>query len=250
MRAEETHEHGNIHDGSNHRRTAPDEPARAAADAAARPALSGRLHRPLERRLREAADARRPRLERSGVRARRVAVLHRLSDLRDSEQRDAAQVRRTALDRADHADVGHRHDPARVHEERDDVLCAALPARRIGGGAVSRRHLLPDAVVSSPPARAHARLLHAGEQHRQHGGRADLRLSARQGRPLRPARLAARVHRDRRAFRAADGGRAVVAAGVAAEGEVPLRSPRRSGWPIRSKPSAHRPASRKAAART
>ena len=48
-------------------------------------------------------------------------------------------------------------------------------------GLYPGRDLLPDAVVSAAASRAHARLFHARQQHRQHGRRADLRLSARQG---------------------------------------------------------------------
>src|SRR5471030_438325 len=211
--------HGEYCSASDRRNTT-DQPAGIQADAAAWPALSDRVYRPFEYQLRQAADAGQSRFERSGVWAWRVLVFHRLSDLRSAEQRAAAQVRRAALDRTHHADVGHCHGTARIHEKRHDVLRAALPARCFGSRALSRRDLLPDLVVSIAASGADAGVFHGGQQPGQHGGRAYLRLAAGQGWTLWSARLAARVHRHGHTVHSADRCRAVVFASVSAQSEI------------------------------
>ena len=78
---------------------------------------------------------------------------------------------------------GARDPGARIHPERDDVLRAAVPARRTGSRFLSRRAVCTDPVGSlgiSRPARGH---VHGMERDRQHGGRRHRRVAVGCGWP-------------------------------------------------------------------
>ena len=64
------------------------------------------------------------------LRLGRRHLLYRLFHLRGAEQSGAGEIRRQPMDRPHHGDLGHHFGADGDRERRDELLCAALPARR------------------------------------------------------------------------------------------------------------------------
>ncbi len=82
-----------------------------------------------------------------------------------------------------------------LHDIEPGVLRAALRARRGRSRVLSRRDLLPDAVVPAELPRSRAGDLHARQRAGEHARLAGGRLAAEPQRRRRPGRLAMGVHR-------------------------------------------------------
>src|ERR1700743_274551 len=124
------------------------QPTGMAPPSAAGAALPLCLHRPAERRLRQAPDGVGPPSVRGSLRLRGIAVLHRLCDIRDTELPGAQPVWRTGMACATDAELGRRHGPPRFHIVQGDVLRSPLPAWRRGSRFLSRRRVLHSRMVS------------------------------------------------------------------------------------------------------
>ncbi|CAI8693867.1 hypothetical protein EMIT0111MI5_11242 [Burkholderia sp. IT-111MI5] len=206
------------------RRTAHHVEGGAAPAAHPRRDVPDRVHRPAERRLRETADGAQPRDDGGRVRARVVAVLHRLPAVRGAEHARAASLRRTRMARADHADVGPHHRADGLHDVDARILHAALPARHRRGRFLSGRDLLPDAVVSAKLPREGARHLHARQRAREHARLAGRRRAAEPERRMGAGGLAVGVHCNRHPGRDRRDRRVPRAARVVSRGTVPRRA--------------------------
>ncbi len=131
---------------------------------------------------------------RDGVRLRRGRVLPRLFPVRGALQHHHGQGRRAALDRAHHADLGHRLRGDGLHardrlgdrsERGAHLLPPARAARLRRGRLLPRHHLLPDALVSRLAPGAHRRLFHGGDPAVVRARLARLRRAPRTRRRLR-----------------------------------------------------------------
>src|SRR5579864_7160197 len=119
------------------------------------------FHRPPECRLRETGDGACARYDRGGVWPWSIAFLHWLPAVRSAQHACAASFRRTHVARPHHDYVGHRDGADGVHEVAAGFLFFPLCTWRGRSGVLSRRYLLPDAVVSAKLSDARARLLYA-----------------------------------------------------------------------------------------
>ena len=90
------------------------------------------------------------------LRLRRRHLLHRLRAVRGAEQSDPRARRCAVMDRAHHDHVGHLVGRDDVRAGHDQLLRAAVSARRRGSRFPARHHLLPGQLVSGegPSARA------------------------------------------------------------------------------------------------
>ncbi len=112
------------------------------------------------------------------------------------------RVRRAALDRPHHDQLGHRLGRVRLHPadvgserhlERMDLLLPAPAARRLRGRLLPRHHLLSDALVPDDLPRARHQPVHARDPDIEHHRGADLGPAAQSVR-RRPDRMAVAVH--------------------------------------------------------
>ena len=147
-------------------------------------ALRRRVARPRQHRLRGAADERRSGLQRHRLRLRRRHLLHRLRAVRGAEQLDPRARRRAAVDRAHHDHVGHLVGRDDVRGGADQLLRAAVSARRRRSRFLARHHLLPRQLVSGEGPSARGLVVHARDS------AVDGHRRAARGRHSRARRLA------------------------------------------------------------
>ena len=121
-------------------------------------------------------------------------VLHFLFLLRGSQQFDAAQVRRPALDCARHDQHGPRVHGLRLRPGCLEPLSDAAAARHRRGRPVPGHHLLHHLVVPQAVARARDRSLRRGDSGLQLHRRPVVGCPAAARRDCRSRRLAVDVH--------------------------------------------------------
>ena len=114
-------------------------------------------------------------VRRCGLWPRRRHLLPRLFPVRSAEQPAAGEDRRAQDAAAHHGAVGHRRRGDGVRDDADAVLYCPLPARRVRGGLLPRRHPLPHLLVPVGTARADDRHLHVGDHDHQRHRRAAVR---------------------------------------------------------------------------
>ncbi len=158
-----------------------------AADPVSGHSVDSGLARPGEHRVREAADAGRPQVQRSHLRTRCRYLLPWLLLLRGAEQSAARKVRRQEDDHAHHHRLGHHVDHHDVRHDAGDVLFPALPARRVRSRLLSRDRALSHVLVSHGPQSEGIRHVHVGFR----AGRRDRRAARRRDheQPERSERL-------------------------------------------------------------
>lgn len=121
---------------------------------------------PRQHRLRQAADARRPEIQRSRLRPGRRHLLHRLLPVRSALQHVAAEDRRQEDGDAHHHRLGPDLHLAGLGDDTDPVLHPALDGR-VRGRLLPRHHPLPDLLVSVRCCAKGLRHLHVGLSHRR-----------------------------------------------------------------------------------
>ena len=152
------------------------------------------LSRPRQSRLRRADHERGPEVLAAGLRLGRGHLLHRLFHLRGAEQSRAGEIRRQPLDRPHHGDLGHHLGRDGDGQRRDELLRAALPARRRRSRLLPRHHSLSDLLVSGGISRAVPRRVCHRRSRLHRDRRADLGPAARARRHDGPEGLAVAVH--------------------------------------------------------
>src|SRR5258708_6044118 len=112
--------------------------------------LHHRLHRPRQRKLRQAPDAGRSQVQRQRLWSRRRHLLPRLLRLRSPQQHHAAQGRSASLDLPRHRHLGHRLGTNGAGAHTHAVLHRTPAAGSCGSRLLPRHDPLPHLLVPSP----------------------------------------------------------------------------------------------------